>query len=79
MKKLLVLLMLSLLAGQHATAQTNPATAPAQMASQAEANRLNAQVVKLYAEGKYAEALPLAIRVLEIRDQGLESEHPLVT
>ncbi|MCA1591787.1 MAG: TonB family protein, partial [Acidobacteria bacterium] len=41
--------------------------------------RLNAQVVKLYAEGKYAEALPLAIRVLEIRDQGLESEHPLVT
>jgi TonB family protein len=36
----------------------------------AEADRLNAEVIKLYREGKYDEALPVAKRVLELREQG---------
>lgn len=36
-----------------------------------EAEHLNAQVAKLYGEGKYDEALPLAKRVLEIREKTL--------
>ena len=36
-----------------------------------EADRLNAQVVTLFGEGKYSEALPLAKRVLEIREKEL--------
>lgn len=35
----------------------------------AEADRLNAEVLRLYSEGKYDEALPLAKRVLELRER----------
>lgn len=35
----------------------------------AEADRLNAEVIKLYREGKYDEALPAARRVLELRER----------
>ena len=37
----------------------------------AEADRLNAQVLKLYREGKYDEALPVAKRVVELREKAL--------
>lgn len=37
----------------------------------AEADRLNAEVVRLYREGKYEEALPVARRVLELREKAL--------
>ena len=40
----------------------------------AEAITLNRNVVKLFGEGKYDEALPLAKRVLEIRERNLEPE-----
>lgn len=40
----------------------------------AEADRLNAQVLKLYSEGKYEEALPVAKRVLELREKALGGE-----
>lgn len=40
----------------------------------AEADRLNAEVVKLYREGKYDEALPVAKRVLELREKALGGE-----
>jgi TonB family protein len=40
----------------------------------AEADRLNAQVLKLYQEGKYEEALPVAKRVLELRERALGGE-----
>jgi TonB family protein len=43
-----------------------------------EVERLNAQVVALSKEGKYAEALPLAERVLELREKELGRRHPLV-
>lgn len=40
----------------------------------AEAERLNAEVLKLYREGKYDEALPAARRVLELREKALGGE-----
>lgn len=39
-----------------------------------EADRLNAQVLKLYREGKYDEALPVAKRVVELREKALGGE-----
>ncbi|MDB9313906.1 tetratricopeptide repeat protein, partial [Spirulina sp. CS-785/01] len=44
----------------------------------AEAERLNQQVIQLYQAGKYAEAIPLAEQILQIRRQVLGQEHPLV-
>lgn len=43
-----------------------------------EATQLSRQVVKLYNEKKYYEALPLAKRALELRQKALAREHPLV-
>lgn len=40
----------------------------------AEADRLNAEVIKLYREGKYEEALPAARRVVELREKALGGE-----
>ena len=39
---------------------------------------MHAQVVKLFGEGKYDEALPLAKRVLEIREKALPPDHQLI-
>jgi CHAT domain-containing protein/Tfp pilus assembly protein PilF len=41
-----------------------------------EAKALNQKVVELYQAGRYQEALPLAQRVLEIREKALGPEHP---
>ena len=43
-----------------------------------EATRLNRQAIKLYREGKYAEAIPLAKRALAIREKALGPNHPAV-
>lgn len=43
-----------------------------------EAARLSAEVVKLYAAGKYDEALPLAVRALELREKELGRDDKLV-
>ncbi len=40
-----------------------------------EARTLNTQVHKLYGEGKYAEAIPIARRVLAIREKTLGPDH----
>ncbi|HEV3467811.1 MAG TPA: TonB family protein [Pyrinomonadaceae bacterium] len=45
---------------------------------EAEAGRLNLEVVKLFRLGKYGEALPLARRVLELREKALGANHPAV-
>jgi TonB family protein len=45
--------------------------AAAAAGEQAEAARLNAEVMRLYREGKFDEALPLARRVLELREKAL--------
>ena len=51
--------------------------APPAMAQQGEdADALNAQVIKLYGEGKYTDAIPLAKRVLTIREKALGPDHP---
>ncbi len=44
----------------------------------AEAKQLNRQVIKLYNEGKYKEAIPLAKRVLAIREKILGKDHSSV-
>ena len=43
-----------------------------------EANGLNQQVLQLYEEGRYEEAIPLAQRALEIRETALGESHPHV-
>lgn len=44
----------------------------------AEASQISLQVVKLYNEGKYDEALPLAKRALELRERALGPDHEIV-
>src|SRR5215510_12261532 len=41
-----------------------------------EAAQLNAQVMKLYAAGRFGEAIPLAKKALAIREKALGPEHP---
>lgn len=78
MRKSLALVCLALLAHAAAAASTRHAPpqekgAAAARAAQTkpeleEAARLNAEVLKLFREGKYEDALPLARRVLELRE-----------
>lgn len=70
-----------LLLAASVSAQTSPAPsqpASSQPASASGADTLHAQVIKLAREGKYAEALPLARRVLGLREKELGREHALV-
>jgi CHAT domain-containing protein len=55
-----------------------PAAAQDQEAQLAEAKRLNQQVIQLYQEGHFAEAVPLAQRVLAINEKAVGPEHPNV-
>lgn len=50
----------------------------AQLEGADEADQLSASVIKLYGEGKYDEALPLAKRALKIREKMLGADHELV-
>ncbi len=70
MKTLLALTFVTLLAAGQARAQGTPAPR--------EDERHSGEVVKLYAAGKYAEALPLASRVIELREKELGASHPQV-
>ncbi|MBD2354903.1 tetratricopeptide repeat protein [Tolypothrix sp. FACHB-123] len=56
--------------------QTQPPLSAQQSAELAEAKRLSQQVVQLYRQGKYSEAIPLAERALAIREKLLGKEHP---
>ena len=50
---------------------------PLAMAQQGDdADALNAQVIKLYGEGKYSEAVPIAQRALALREKALGPDHP---
>jgi TonB family protein len=79
MGKALTLILLALLAHAPASAQSAPsqpqsngptASRKAQTPPELEeAARLNAQVLQLFREGKYEEALPIAKRVLELREK----------
>lgn len=63
----LALIFITLLCACAAAAQGTPAAS----GEQAEAARLNAEVLRLYREEKYDDALPLARRVLELREKTL--------
>ena len=70
MKSVLALIILALVTLNTSAAQGGGKA----QGEAAEADRLNAEVVKLYREGKYDEALPVAKRVLELREQTLGGE-----
>jgi TonB family protein len=70
MKSALKLFIVMLL-GVGAAAAQGPAAGAGEPAESA---RLNADVIRLYREGKFDEALPLARRVLEVREKALGSD-----
>jgi TonB family protein len=59
------------------SSRSNASILQAQDAQSAESSRLTAQVLELYKQGKYAEAIPLAKRVLEI-EQAAAPDQPTV-
>ena len=66
----------SIAAGPSATvAQAQPTPTPDSTAALAEAERLEQQADHLYEQGKYAEAIPLAQKVLTLRRQWLPPDH----
>ncbi len=91
MKEVLTALALSLCLNFYMSAQTKvdttqspdklnetPKAATPRTSELVEANRLSAQIVKLYREQKYDEALPLAKREVELREKVLGAEHQTV-
>jgi TonB family protein len=70
-----VLLAIAAAAQTSTTAQPNAA---ADTPGLEEARQLNAKVVQLYRQNKFDEALPLAKRVLELREKELGKEHQLI-
>ncbi len=80
MKRRLTLLLLTLLAAaSFASARADGQEQPAAQSAESEEDvRLVTSLVKLYNEGKYDEALPLAERVLELRQKAHGPEHVLV-
>jgi tetratricopeptide (TPR) repeat protein len=56
----------------------NPPESAAQSNELEEAKRLMQESLRLYGEGKYAEAIPIAERALAIREKVLGPEHPAV-
>lgn len=76
MKKIYIAVLIALCLTFKASAQT---TAAAEQSPELkEAGDLSAQVVRLYGEKKYDEALPLAKRALKIREDKLGASNPLV-
>ena len=69
-------LLISLLGAVQGQAQPAERAQPA--AALEEAKRLDEQISKLYGEGKYSAAIPLAQRALALREQGLGPAHPSV-
>jgi uncharacterized membrane protein YccF (DUF307 family) len=41
-----------------------------------DADALNQQIIQLYNQGRYSEAIPLAQRALAIREKALRPDHP---
>ncbi|MEE3719016.1 tetratricopeptide repeat protein [Tumidithrix elongata RA019] len=56
--------------------QTTPTLSPEQTAALKEAEQLNQQLIKLYKQGNYREAIPIAQRALAIRETALGADHP---
>ena len=56
---------------------THPALPADQLVMLLEAKKLNSQVESLYVQGKFAEAVPLALQVRDLRRKALGEQHPL--
>jgi CHAT domain-containing protein len=76
-RQLSLLALVTVLVGgvQPGHAQPRPSSPPSH-ASLDEASRLNKRVEKLYSEGKFGEAVPLAERALALREKALGAMHP---
>jgi tetratricopeptide (TPR) repeat protein len=70
-----ILAFAALLIGSMAQSRAQTA-APTAQAAVARAEQLDQQVVKLYGDGKVAEAIPLAEQSLAIKEQALGTRHP---
>jgi CHAT domain-containing protein len=77
LKILLLVLPLAVVVPRGARAQS-PSVVAGNTSALDEAKLLNAEVVRLYHEGKYAQATPPAERALALREGALGQEHPLV-
>ena len=60
----------------HLTVRPATATGGEETRLLEEAHHLNQQVLQLFEEGRYQEAMPLSRRVLEIRETALRESHP---
>ena len=83
MQHLLLAIIVSWIIPQFSTQIQPAAQAPDQKPAAtspelSEANRLNEEVMRLYGEKKYAEALPLAKRCLDLREKALGQNHEMV-
>lgn len=78
MKTILALTFATLLAAGQARAQDAPEGGPPPPSAQTESTRLHGEVISLYAAGKFAEALPLASRAVELKEKELGPSHPQV-
>ncbi|KOR31765.1 hypothetical protein TI05_11545 [Achromatium sp. WMS3] len=67
---------LAIIAQLKAQQESPPANNQPQNLALQQAKELNSQVVKLYQQGKYAEAVPLAKQALAISEQALGTNHP---
>lgn len=72
MKRALTLVALCLFAAAHVAGQTRAG-------AEEEVRRLGQQVVGLYGQGKFDEALPLARRAVELAEKGLVPGHELTS
>jgi tetratricopeptide (TPR) repeat protein/CHAT domain-containing protein len=59
-------------------AATMPPVAPTFAQSATEADTLNAEAMRLFQSGRYADAVPIAQRVLALREAALGPDHPSV-
>jgi TonB family protein len=79
MRPALALMILTMLAAGAASAPAGGAQSDSgTQAETAEAARLNDEVLRLYREEKYDEALPVAKRVLELREKALGADDQMV-
>src|SRR4051794_26889554 len=76
-QQLSLLILVIVLVGDMQPGHAQPQTStPTSQAVLDEASQLNKLVEKLYSEGKFGEAVPVAARALALREKALGSMHP---
>jgi TonB family protein len=76
MKRLFLYFLFATQLSANALAWQSAAQGSAESAELAEAKKLSVEIVKLYNEGKYDEAIPLARRAVELKEKVLGKESP---